>query len=375
MVLGLVAATNPLQVKPITLPAGIAAWFADALLVGVLSANPIGARVGVLMAGLFLAVPCLVGTAPLNGLLLAFFLCVPFLAAAGLLTVQPGIGFRARLAHLCAWSDTYPVQRRARGFDAAALRHLFLATTVFADALVIVQSVSAHGLHLPIRWLAGGIGVLAFGEMAAAGPNFVMAALGINVPPFFLSPCRSVTISEFWGKRWNRAAGELLRRCCFAPLARHGAGFAMVVTFALSALGHALLAVFALGRWNLAVAFGAFFLVQPLLIAAERRLAVRRWRPAAGSAWTLTALAITSPMLVEPTLQFLERSWGASDNVPWPTVAALGFIIILSGIVSVVSLASSPAATRVEAAGPGQAANGSRPTGVHKYDRASGKIH
>ena len=363
MVLGIIAATNPLHVKPITLHTGIAAWFADALLVVVLSANPIGARVGVLMAGLFMAIPCFVWTAPLNVLLLAGFLCVPFLAAAGLLNVQPIVGFRARLAHLCAWSDTYPLQRRARRFDAAALRNLFLATAVFAVAIAIVETVSAKGLNLPVRWLAGGIGVLALGEMATTGPNFVMAALGINVPPFFQSPYRSVTISEFWSKRWNRAAGEFLRRCCFAPLARCGAVFAMFATFAISAVGHALMAVFALGRWKIAVVFGAFFLVQPLLIAAERRLAVRRWRPEAGRAWTLTALAITSPMVIEPVLQFSDRSWGAQDNVLLPTLAALGFIIILSGIVSLVSLASSSAATRVYAAGQGQAANGSQQTG------------
>ena len=363
MVLGIIAATNPLQVKPITLHTGIAAWFADALLVVVLSANPIGARVGVLMAGLFMAIPCFVWTAPLNGLFLAGFMSVPFLAAAGLLIVQPIVGFRARLARLCAWSDTYPLQRRARRFDAAALRNLFLATAVFAVAIAIVKTVSANGLNLPVRWLAGGIGALAIGEMATTGPNFVMAALGINVPPFFQSPYRSVTISEFWGKRWNLAAGEFLRRCCFAPLARCGAVFAMFATFAISAVGHALVAFFALGRWKIAVVFGAFFLVQPLLIAAERRLAVRRWRPEAGRAWTLTALAITSPMVIEPTLQFSERSWGAQDNVLLPTLAALGFIIILSGIVSLVSLASSSAATRVYAAGQGQAANGSRQTG------------
>ena len=351
MVLGIIAATNPLQVNPVTLPAGIAACFADALLVLVLSANPIGARAAVLMAGLCLAVPCLVDTAPLNGLLLAAFLCVPFLAAAGLVTVPPMAGFQGRLAHLCAWSDTYPLQRRPRGFDAAALRNLLLATAVFAAALAMVKTVSAHGLELPVRWLAGGIGALAFGEMATAGPNLVMAALGINVPPFFQSPCRSVTISEFWSKRWNRTAGELLRRCCFAPLARWGAGFAMFATFAISAVGHALLAVFALGRWNMAVVFGAFFLVQPLLIAAERRLAVRRWRPAAGRAWTLTALAITSPMIIEPTLQFFEKSGGAQHPVLLPTLATLGFILTASGVVSLVSLASKPAA------------NGGQPTG------------
>jgi hypothetical protein len=329
------------------LQAGIADWLADALLVLVLSANPLGARVGVLMAGLFLAMPSFVGIAPVYGLLLAGFMSVPFLAAAGLLIVQPITGFRARLAHLCAWSDTYHMQRHERRFDGVALRNLFLATAVFAIALAVVKTASANGLHLAMRWLAGGIGALAIGEMATTGPDFVMAVLGINVPPFFQSPYRSVTISEFWAKRWNRAAGEFLRRCCFAPLARHGAVFALFATFAISGVGHAFMAFFMLGSWKTALVFGAFFLVQPLLIAAERRLAVRRWRPAAGRAWTLTALAVTSPLVIEPSLQSLEKIWGAPDKVMLPTLAVLGFIIILRGIVSLVSLAASPAAARV----------------------------
>jgi hypothetical protein len=57
--------------------------FADVLRVVVLSANPIGARVGVLMAGLFMAISCFVWTAPLNVLLLAGFLCVPSLRSQG----------------------------------------------------------------------------------------------------------------------------------------------------------------------------------------------------------------------------------------------------------------------------------------------------
>src|SRR5208337_2183618 len=114
-------------------------------------------------------------------------------------------------------------------------------------------------------------------------------------------------------------------RCCFVPLARCGAVFAMFATFAISAVGHALMAFFALGRWKIAAVFGAFFLVQPLLIAAERRLAVRRWPPEAARAWTLTALAVTSPLFIEPTLQGLEKSWGAPDNALLPTLAVLGF--------------------------------------------------
>ena len=58
-------------------------------------------------------------------------MCVPFLAAAGLLKVPPLAGFWSRLARVCAWSDTYPLQRRAQRFDAAALRNLFFGNGRF----------------------------------------------------------------------------------------------------------------------------------------------------------------------------------------------------------------------------------------------------
>jgi hypothetical protein len=86
--------------------------------------------------------------------------------------------------------------------------------------------------------------------------------------------------------------------------------------------------------------WGAFFLVQPPLIAVERRMKVRRWRPAAGRAWTLAALAIASPLLVEPALQLVEPSWGTPDQLLLPTVRVLGLAIFVSVFVSLGSLAS-----------------------------------
>ena len=193
-----------------------------------------------------------------------------------------------------------------------------------------------------MRWLAGGIGILAVAEMATACQNFVTALMGVIVPPLFQSPYRSASVSEFWTKRWNLPASQLLRTYCFAPLARRGVALALFATFALSAVGHTLLAKLVLGpgKWRTAMACGAFFLAQPLLVAAERRLNVRRWRPAAGRAWTLTVLAITSPLVVETILQIVEKGWGASGDVLPPTAAVLGFVIVLSSIVSLAALAS-----------------------------------
>jgi hypothetical protein len=87
---------------------------------------------------------------------------------------------------------------------------------------------------------------------------------------------------------------------------------------------------------------GAFFLVQPLFIVVERWMKVRQWRPAARRAWTLTCLTIASPLFVEPALQIIEPSWGATDNVLAPTMFALGFAIIINVFFSVGQLASCP---------------------------------
>jgi len=177
--------------------------------------------------------------------------------------------------------------------------------------------------------------------MATACHTFLTALLGLTVPPWFQSPYRSASVGEFWAKRWNLYSSQILRRQCFAPLARYGAGLALFTAFLVSAIAHVLFVYVPLGRWRISLMCGAFFLVQPLPIAAERWMKVRRWRPGAGRAWTLTVLAITSPLVVEPMLQIFETSWGAPDDVLLPTSAALGFVIVLSSIPPLASLASA----------------------------------
>ena len=136
------------------------------------------------------------------------------------------------------------------------------------------------------------------------------------------------------------ASEVLFRPFCFAPLARRGTVLALFAVFALSAIGHALLAFMALGRWRISLICGAFFVVQPLFIIAERRLAVRRWRQAAGWTWTLAILMITSPLFVEPVLQVIENSWGKPESVLPPTLVVLGFVMVFSGVFSLAALAS-----------------------------------
>ena len=348
----MIAAASHTAREHIPLWAGIAVWCVEMPLVAILSGRRLGGRVAVLVTGLMLAIPFMVTAPPLSRLLLMCSLALPFAGAVELMFAAPVGGFRARLGFMGTW-NTHQATRRARRFDAVALVQLVAATAVLAGAIAAVKAVPESGLWLAVRWVAGGIGVLAFGEMATAFPNLLTAALGVSVPPFMRSPYRSASVTEFWTRRWNIATSELFHKYFFSPLARHGPGLALFATFAFSALAHTFLADLALGRWRIAVVCGAFFLVQPLLIAAERRLHVRRWAPAAGRAWTLTVLAIASPLFVEPVLQFVEGVWGGPSSVLLPTVAVLGFVIVACGIIfSLASLAPRLSDTAVKRSAP-----------------------
>jgi hypothetical protein len=233
------------------------------------------------------------------------------------------------------------VKRRARSFDAVSLLHFIVATLVLAGAAGTVKGVSPSGIGWLARWLAGGIMLLAFAEMTTAGHYFLTALMGISAPALMRSPHRSASLGEFWAERWNPAASALVfGRFFFAPLARRGVGLALFAAFFASALAHVLLLHMATRRWGMSLMWGAFFLLQPLLIAVERRLKVRRWRPVRRRAWTLATLAITSPLIVEPILQLIEPTWGAPSNVLLPTVRVLALVVFMNGLVSLGSLAS-----------------------------------
>ena len=311
------------------------------LFVLILAAHPVGARVGAFIAGLSLAVPCFVWAPPLSRGLLMCVMCMPLAAATALVIVPPIAGFRARLAYLCTWCGRHQLNRQARRLDGTSLLRLIVATAVLAGATATVESVSASGLQSFARWFAGVIMVLAFAELATASFPLVSTALGVTVPPLMQSPYRSASVGEFWTKRWNIFASEMVfRPICFAPLARRSRILGLSAAFALSALVHVLLALMALGNWRSSLLFGAFFLVQPLLIIVERRMHVRRWRPMAGRVWALSALTLTSPLFVEPLLRILESSWGIQRNGLGPAIAVLGFVIAFSGFVSLASLVS-----------------------------------
>lgn len=120
---------------------------------------------------------------------------------------------------------------------------------------------------------------------------------GIPVERLFVNPAAARTLGEFWGRRWNLAFVAVARERVFKPVARRlGAGWGVMATFVFSGLLHDLLISFPAGG-----GYGrpsAYFLLQGLLVLAERRWGIR------GRAWTLLGLAVPLPLLFHPP--FLE---------------------------------------------------------------------
>lgn len=344
LAIGFVLVTDLSRAQHLTLSASVAAWCADMLLVAALSARPSGARFAGFLAGLFMAVPAFMVASDLARFLLTCCLVLPLLGASELALASPLSGFFTRLAFICTCFPGGQIRRRERGFDVAALWQLVAATVTLAAAIAVLKAVpGAFGIWLPVRWFAGGIGMLAFAEILTASLPLLTAPLGLVVPPLMQSPYRATSISDFWGNRWNVQASALFRRYFYGPVAKHGVVLAVFATFAISGIAHAALVQLALGQWRMTLAWGAFFTVQPLFIAIERRMHVRHWPSAAARVWTLSVLAVTAPLFMETALRIIERSWGGPHAVLLPTASVLGLVMLLCGLVSLAALKTTPA--------------------------------
>lgn len=123
------------------------------------------------------------------------------------------------------------------------------------------------------------------------------------------SPIHSTSLSEFWGKRWNRLVQALLAEGFFRPILRQGyPRLAWFTTFAASGIFHLL--VLADGGptailVELALPILAFFLLNGTLVMLERRWGWHRcphrsWQRWFAKARTLILLMLLSPLLLDP---------------------------------------------------------------------------
>jgi hypothetical protein len=171
---------------------------------------------------------------------------------------------------------------------------------------------------LPAPWqrllrCTAGLGFAYTGVEGALGLfEFVYRGCGLRPPIFHQHPILSLSIGEFWGRRWNRIVGSWLFATFYRPLAVRGRSLlGLSAAFVGSALLHWYFTWAAIGfaaGWHMAL----FFLVQLPLVWLERRLQQSRWPAPGRRLWTLAWLALTSPLFVEPMLDIVAGGFAAS---------------------------------------------------------------
>lgn len=158
------------------------------------------------------------------------------------------------------------------------------------DQFVVLEvAVGAAGLHGLIVGVAGLCG---------------RSVQGLQDHPF-----RSTSLSEFWGRRWNRLVQSNLDRGFYRPLARVGRRRAgQLAAFFASGVLH-VMAVEGAGPARLVAlpcaCVLAFFVVHGLLVLAEQgigwhRAPAGRWSRAAARGRSLVLFLALSPGLIEP---------------------------------------------------------------------------
>jgi hypothetical protein len=224
----------------------------------------------------------------------------------------------------CKWLTWY----RARVSTAPLWLHagyLFAWPGLDAEAFLNLQSETVK--RPPVReWLSGGVKLLAgitlFWIVARAIPNdrwFVRGwvgmiglilmlhfgsfhllscawrAAGVRARPLMNKPVLAISLSEFWGKRWNTAFRDITHRFLFQPLSRHmSPQWAVALGFLLSGLIHELvISVPAAGGYGGPT---VFFIIQGTAQIAERSAIGRSL--GLGRSWTgaiFTKLALILP--------------------------------------------------------------------------------
>jgi hypothetical protein len=332
VLLGGLVASNPFYAPAVSLPADLLCLAASLGLTLWLCRSPTGARIAVLLSGLAMCVPCFVEAKPLERALLTCLMGLPVAFAAVTIPRPAMPRLRERVAFLTAQFGN--VTKTRRRFAAAAYLQMVFSTAVFVLAMMVTKAVPAHGGWFTLRWLAGGIVLLAGGEIITGCQNFWASATGVAGPCLFRSPWLASSVGEFWSARWNIPTSRLFHDNCFILLARRNVWLAITATFFVSGILHLALAYVATLNGNLSLLFGLFFMVQPVLMATERAMAIRRWPRIAAHIWTLGALYVTAPLLVEPCIQVFGPDWGGSRVWLVPTIWVFGAVFGFCGILS-----------------------------------------
>jgi len=232
----------------------------------------------------------------------------PFARGALALGVVMVFGRTAQLA-----ADREPVPAGRRFLHAIAvpdMRHVArIRPSLARPELVRVLAFGLIGalamtllVHVPLptiaRWIVGGVFAYVTLDAFVALVIVIWRGAGFDVTRASIhdDPLLSRTVVEFWGRRWNRVVGSLLRSFFFMPFARRGRPWlGIAAAFAASTLLHVYLAWIVVGARG-ALLWGIFFAAQLPIVWLERRAKL------AGRAWTIGVFVLLSPLFVDPFL-------------------------------------------------------------------------
>jgi len=117
---------------------------------------------------------------------------------------------------------------------ASCVADIALVTLVYATVIPLLAG-------LP-WWLQSYLAAVPFWLLLKALSSLcqlVWLVFGQLVPSIDHQPWRSVSLADFWGRRWNRLIGDWLAQAVFSPLKRRPR-LAMLATFAVSGALHEL---------------------------------------------------------------------------------------------------------------------------------------
>jgi alginate O-acetyltransferase complex protein AlgI len=130
----------------------------------------------------------------------------------------------------------------------------------------------------------------------------VWRSICLRSEPLMNRPLAARTVTEFWGRRWNRAFRDLTYSAIFRPLAtRYGPAIGTIVVFGFSGLVHDLvISIPAAGGFGLPT---LYFLIQGVAVLLESRpvkVSTRSGHNLLGRTVAAVVIAAPLPLLFHP---------------------------------------------------------------------------
>lgn len=286
--------------------------FAAAVLcvVAWLSVAALGGSAATVRAGLFIALallplPWLVSATDQQRVALAFAIGFILTSAVDFAAGRTPDTFSRRLLYVIAFFALIDLMtaRPARRHDHAGWRRILAASLCGGVAVAMIVAVKAQpaSIRIPLRLVLSAALILIVAELITDLVRVLSERFGMSFDPVHERPSHSVTLTDFWSRRWNRMGARWFRRHVFVRLRATNVVLAIFAVFFVSAAMHVYL-IAAVVKPSLLIACASFFLLQPPLLMLERHLRVRRWPAVAGRVWTAMILIALLPLVLLPLL-------------------------------------------------------------------------